>query len=139
MAQVPTKVTYKDAIVEIKAKASPIIRRFLFDIERRMKISLTGAKSGKLYARRGKTRRGGRRSHRASAPGEAPATDTGFLMSGIRARMQSQTQGVITIAAPYAIWLEEGTRFMLPRPFIRPAIDGAIARVQKGFNVTNTP
>ena len=135
---VPTKVTYKDAVIEIKQKASPIIRKFLFDIERRIKISLTGPKSGKLYPRRGKTRRGGRRMHRASAPGEAPATDSGFLMSGIRAHMQSSTTGVITIAAPYAIWLEEGTRFMLPRPFIRPAIDGAIERVNRGFNVTST-
>lgn len=131
----PTKVDYKGAVVEIKNESSKIVRKFLFDIERRMKISLTGPKSGKLYKRRGKTRRGGQRSHRASAPGEPPATDTGFLLNGIRARMESLTRGVITIAAPYALWLEEGTRFMEPRPYIRPAIDGALERVNKAFNL----
>ena len=131
---VPTKVDASGAIVEFKDEAGKIVRRFLFDIERRMKTSLTGRKSGKQYRRRGKTRQGKPRYHRASAPGEAPATDSGFLLNGIRARMQSKTVGVITIAAPYALWLEEGTRFMKPRPYIRPAIDGAIERVNKGFN-----
>lgn len=127
-------VNYSGGIVEIKSQASKLVRRFLFDIERRMKISLTGPKSGKQYKRRGKTRQGKPRFHRASAPGEAPATDSGFLLNGIRARMESTTVGVITIAAPYALWLEEGTRFMKPRPYIKPAIDGALERINKGFN-----
>ena len=143
MSSPPTKVDTSGAVVEVRDESSKIIRKFLFDIERRMKISLTGPKSGRIYRRAGKqyvTKKGDikRRKptfHRASAPGEAPATDTGFLMNGIRARMDSPIQGTITIAAPYAIWLEAGTRFMEPRPFIAPAIEGALERL--GNTVTS--
>ena len=124
------KVDPRGAYDEIKGKSSIIIKKFLFDIERRMKISLTGPKTGRKYLRRGKTKTGKPRFHRASAPGEAPATDTGFLMSGIRAQMTDFTHGIITIAAPYAGWLEFGTRKMEPRPYIRPAVDSAIERLK---------
>ncbi len=82
-------------------------------------------KSGRIYSRRGIT-------HQASAPGEAPATDTGALIASIRAGATldgEKIEGVIEARMPYAVWLEYGTRKMQPRPFLTPAIEGNRSRI----------
>ena len=68
-----------------------------------------------------------RRTHRASAAGQPPATDTGRLASSItQERSQTATGAVSTWLAgskvDYAKWLEFGTRLMDARPFMRPAL-----------------
>lgn len=70
-----------------------------------------------------------RRVHQASAPGQAPATDTGTLISGIVIDRTDVVRGRIVIAAtsPHAKHLEYGTRTMAPRPFLRRAL-----RIMKG-------
>lgn len=64
--------------------------------------------------------------HRASAPGESPATDTGFLATAIRARETEETattiKGQVVADAKYAAALEFGTRKIKPRPFLAPAL-----------------
>ncbi|MGL5116516.1 MAG: HK97-gp10 family putative phage morphogenesis protein, partial [Beijerinckiaceae bacterium] len=72
-----------------------------------------------------------RRSHQASAPGEAPATDTGTLIAGIVIDRTDVKRGRIIIAAtaPYAKALEYGTRKMAPRPFLRRALRAMRGRV----------
>ena len=63
-----------------------------------------------------------RRTHRASAPGEAPATDTGRLASSIQADIEGKSATVFT-NVEYAPWLEFGTRTIEPRPFMFPALE----------------
>lgn len=63
-----------------------------------------------------------RRKHRASAPGEAPATDTGRLANSIQADIQGKQATVFT-NLEYAPWLEFGTQEMEPRPFMVPAME----------------
>lgn len=63
-----------------------------------------------------------RRTHRASAPGEAPATDTGRLASSIQADIEGKNATVFT-NVEYAPWLEFGTRTIEPRPFMFPALE----------------
>ena len=75
----------------------------------------TGAKSGKTYKKYNPTR-----THKASAPGEAPASDTGFLVSNIRVKDQKDFVEVRSEAS-YSKFLEYGTSKMLPRPFMFPA------------------
>ena len=75
----------------------------------------SGAKSGKTYKRYNPTR-----THKASAPGEAPASDTGFLVSNIRVKEQKDVVQVRSEAS-YSKFLEYGTSKMLPRPFMFPA------------------
>jgi len=75
----------------------------------------TGAKSGKTYKRYNPTR-----THKASAPGEAPASDTGFLVSNIRVKDQKDFVEVRSEAS-YSKFLEYGTSKMLARPFMFPA------------------
>jgi phage gpG-like protein len=63
-----------------------------------------------------------KRTHRASAPGEAPATDTGRLANSLRADIQGVRATVFT-NLEYAPFLEFGTRKMAARPFLFPALE----------------
>lgn len=81
---------------------------------------LDSGKTGKVYRRRGVL-------HQASAPGEAPASDTGRLVGSILTHYENGgLTGIVSAAAEYASYLEFGTVRMEPRPFMRPALDGAI-------------
>lgn len=86
------------------------------DMQRTMVDSiLREPKSGRVYG-----------NHRASAPGEAPASDTGFLVSRILTYPDLQRMLVdIGIkaqnAVKYAGYLEFGTQNLEPRPFVKPA------------------
>jgi HK97 gp10 family phage protein len=81
-----------------------------------------GPKTGRIYKR-------GKGFHRASAPGQPPANDTGFLASSIFAEpIKGEVATKIEARAPYAVHLEFGTAKMAPRPFIRPAGDKAAAQ-----------
>tara|TARA_B100000900_G_scaffold344592_1_gene308725 strand:- start:86 stop:535 length:450 start_codon:yes stop_codon:yes gene_type:complete len=76
-----------------------------------------GSKSGKTYKRYNPTR-----THKASAPGEAPASDTGFLVSNIRVKEQKDVV-MVSSEASYSKFLEFGTSKMLARPFLFPAFE----------------
>jgi len=78
----------------------------------------TGAKSGVMYQKYNP-----RREHRASAPGQAPASDTGNLVSKIIVRQKSQDVTSVESNANYSAFLEYGTSKMQPRPFMLPAFE----------------
>ena len=83
-----------------------------------LRLILHTAKTGRLYQRRG-------RVHQASAPGEAPASDTGTLVRNITTRYSEDGKAFVGIVAAhthYAASLEYGTPRMAPRPFMRPAL-----------------
>ncbi len=62
--------------------------------------------------------------NQSSAPGEAPANQTGKLMRGI-VKQKFKSRGIefvrVVSNAAYSAWLEFGTRNMLARPFLQPA------------------
>jgi len=60
-------------------------------------------------------------SHRASAPKEPPATDTGGLIESIAFQKTGDTY-IVGSKLKYARFLEFGTQRMIERPFMRPAI-----------------
>lgn len=77
-------------------------------------------RGGRIY-RRGQigTAAGRATVQRASAPGEAPAVDSNLLRSSISAGIKKVSPGYIGIVGTdvkYAIFLEEGTGRMDPRP-----------------------
>jgi HK97 gp10 family phage protein len=85
---------------------------------------LSPPKTGRVY------RRGGV-EHQASAPGEAPASDTGRLAGSITTEyFPDQLRGRVTARTGYAAYLEFGTQRMEPRPFMRPAQDSTYDRNQ---------
>jgi HK97 gp10 family phage protein len=76
-----------------------------------------GPRSGRVY-------RSGTVTHQASAPGQAPATDTGNLAGSIGWNIEASTLTADVFAsARYAVHLELGTRHIKPRPFLVPALD----------------
>jgi len=77
---------------------------------------IRGPKTGRTYKR-------GNVSHTASAPGEAPANDLGFLVQNIKCDMSDDRTANLRSLAPYSVCLEYGTKNMEARPFLRPAGD----------------
>ena len=75
----------------------------------------TGPKSGRTYEKYNP-----RRTHKASAPGQAPASDTGNLVSQIMSVADGKNT-LVESRAEYSKFLEFGTSKMLPRPFLFPA------------------
>jgi hypothetical protein len=82
-----------------------------------------GPKTGKVYG-----------LHQASAPGEAPADRTGRLAKSLRYIVHNHEKMVVGAQAPYAGYLEKGTRGreedsssgryggIKPRPFLAKAV-----------------
>ena len=111
----------------IQARAKNEIEKALYvsgkKVEADAKLSiLSGQKSGRIYRRRTVV-------HRASAPGEAPASDTGRLVNSINTYLNRLAGGLEAVVvagrglAKYAQMLEFGTRKIAPRPFMAPALE----------------
>lgn len=90
------------------------------------KSVLEGNKSGHTYKRRSVF-------HRASAPGEAPASDTGRLVGSIHADMAGPGEATAiagSSSVKYARMLEFGTTKMAARPFFFPALEKSKAWIR---------
>lgn len=82
-------------------------------------------KTGREYPR------GRNKTHRASAPGQAPATDTGTLVSSIYNEDRGRNAKAIGSRLPYAFYLEFGTFKMDARPSWVPAVERTIPKMLK--------
>jgi phage gpG-like protein len=84
-----------------------------------------GPKSGRVYGKRG---------HRASAPGEYPASDTGRLASSVTmilpAAVAPKVTAVVGTDVMYGKYLEFGTSRMAARPWLLPSWIKAKAKVE---------
>lgn len=84
-----------------------------------VKVKLSQPGTGRTYKRRGI-------EHRASAPGQPPAVDTGRLRSSYTYETGSDGQDDVVIVGTdvdYAPPLEFGTSRMAARPHLRPAVE----------------
>ncbi len=105
-------------------------------IEENSKISIQReTKTGRIYKR-------GQVEHRASAPGEAPANDTGALVRSFNLS-SSADKMIVQIKSgggqvEYAKFLEFGTNKMEERPFMKPALEKSrkyiSERMEKAIN-----
>ena len=134
MARVTTKITnkprhsalerqYELNIKELVGRAANLVRNTAVE-----SIS-QGAKSGVTY-----TLYNPRRTHRASAAGEPPATDTGFLVNNIIVSMDIADKGLsanVESRADYSQFLEFGTSKMSARPFMQPALEENKSRIRR--------
>lgn len=73
-----------------------------------------GPATGRIYRRGGIT-------HQASAPGEAPMSDTGRLAGGVLYSTTSDLSITVFHNEMRAVWLEYGTRHIRERPAWTPA------------------
>ena len=93
------------------------------DIQARAQMAIMNPpKSGRIYRR-------GNVVHQASAPGEAPATDTGNLVNSAYTKKLGDSDYETGFTAEYAAALEFGTAKIEPRPYLRPAVEA----VKKAF------
>ncbi len=117
MGRLQAKV--KKLPLDIQAATVMGLRDIAVPMEEDVKRSIrTGARTGKIVKRYHPAR-----VVQASAPGEPPANDRGMLANSIEVDVDPvQFNLTLSAAAPYAQELEYGTRHMLPRPFLRPAL-----------------
>ena len=85
-----------------------------------------GPHTGKLYRRRSIV-------HRASAPNEAPAPDTGALLGSIYHEREGRLTAVAGSRMAYAAYLEFGTTKILPRPAWVPEVEEERPRFLKAL------
>lgn len=91
-----------------------VVRKTALDLVAHAQTEMAKPKSGRVY------KRGKGRFHVASAPGEAPAIDTGTLAGSFRIKRLSQTSYLVSVGAEHAAYMEYGTRYIAPRPFLEP-------------------
>ena len=77
-----------------------------------------------------------RRQHTASAKGEPPASDTGFLVSNITSKIKGTT-GEVTSSAEYSKHLEYGTSNMAARPFMFPSLEQNKPKILRMFKAAD--
>lgn len=139
----------KDVTVEIKGlkEVQDAIRAYQGNISKQLGLIVNAAaleavsdirraiqgppKTGREY-KRGKNRD---IIHRASAPGQAPATDTGTLVSSLYNEDRGYLTKAIGSRLPYAFYLEFGTLKIAPRPAWIPAVERAIPKMLKRVNI----
>ena len=91
--------------------------------------TLSGARSGRTYYVPSTHKK-----YTASAPGEAPASATGHLRQNIRAEIETKQADIIGYVGTeddYGAILEMGSRYILPRPWLRPSFEKAEERVKE--------
>lgn len=101
---------------EMHAKAMRICEKYAHAIEGQAKALMDEPKHGRLYQR-------GRKAHIASAPGEAPAVDTGNLKNSFRVWQYGADAWAVGPSAVYGAPLEFGTVRMGKRPFLKPSAE----------------
>lgn len=117
MLKVRAKVVFNrfpQISAQMRARAGEVVQETTQDIDADIKERMQGPKSGALYPRPGKW-------HQASAPGEAPAVDYGFLANSMQMEFPRQLLGVVYTNQDYAAPLEYGTGRVAARPFMTPA------------------
>lgn len=124
MASVSTKVVWKGdqvqaAILRGLDGGLTIAGQIVLAEVRR--LILETPKTGRIYG-----------THQASAPGESPANETGALLNGLQVvnRGNQYSRSIVIVSADgKSSLLEFGTRRMLPRPYMTPALNNTSARV----------
>ena len=121
-----------NAYRQISSETRPVIAQVLTQSAEAIRDDaaeriLQGPKTGRLY-RRG----GGDAVHQASAPGEAPADESGELANNIIAALdevETRLRADIIANSVHGIYMELGDP---SRPFLTPASEAETPRFQKG-------
>jgi hypothetical protein len=92
-----------------KEKVKGAVKETTKAIHSRVEEAMREPKTGRIYG-----------SHIASAPGEAPAIDTGLLIGSFKEHFEG-LRGIAYSPIDYAVNLEFGTPRVAPRPFYIPA------------------
>lgn len=123
MGRLQSKV--KKSSLEAQVNTVMALRGLAEPMEQDVKRELLRPKSGSVVTRYRPTRQ-----VKVSLPDEPPATDTRLLVNSIEVDVDPvQFNLTLSALAHYARHLEFGTRKMLARPFLRPALARWRARI----------
>lgn len=124
--KVSVRPRYKKVLEGYEKAAKGVVGYGLQEIRSvAVKGILAGNKSGVTYTRGGVT-------HTASAAGEYPANDTGFLASNIKvAAKPDGLSGAVESRANYSAYLEFGTSKMAARPFMQPSAEEVRPKIRR--------
>jgi hypothetical protein len=106
----------KNLIPEYRARlqrnSAAAVQKAVSDIEAETKRRMSDSKTGRIYG-----------NHQASAPGEAPAVDSGGLFNSIEGVMTAPLSGIVFTDKEYAPVLEFGGAKMEARPIFGPVAE----------------
>lgn len=127
---IDTSIVIEPKLPDFAEAAREGIHKAALEIqERAVKSIKFGKKTGRVYDHYFVTIKGRAvpietrsRSHQASAPGEAPASDEGRLTGSISTDFYPMAAEVGS-GANHGLFLEEGTDKIEPRPWLKPAAD----------------
>lgn len=131
------RATVKDQVKDINRKVVSRGVRAVNAMRNAELQVLKGQRSGRVYRKpHMKT------TYTASAPGEAPARHTGNLRMHWNGQVKSENAsggGVAVVAElesqeSYAVYLENGTSTMIPRPFVEKIKEEATPEIQKIYS-----
>jgi hypothetical protein len=109
-------VSSQQAVALANDVISQTVEDYAHRIKAHMQAGMRLPKHGRVY------KKPDGRLHRASAPGEPPAVDTGKLINSFETIFRrGGTEAEIRNEVPYAIYLEKGTKRMKKRPYAKPA------------------
>jgi hypothetical protein len=108
---------FPSIIAQIDGRIDAVVRLAAFNIAERARTSMEGAKGGRIY------RLPGGQMHQASAPGEPPAILFGTLHGSIDLDFPKPGQAFVYTTDEKAPYLEFGTIYMEPRPWLEPAAE----------------
>jgi len=111
-----------DEVVSKSAMAGALV------LEGAVKVSMQNSHGGRTYTR-------GQKTHVASAPGQPPAIDYGFLINSIQSKEEKGDAMVFTNNEA-AVPLEFGTARMQARPFMRPGVENNREAIINAIMVT---
>jgi hypothetical protein len=129
---IETSIVIDGAGLDFAADVRRGIAEAATDVHRRAVESIqSGSKSGRVYSHYFVTIKGRAvpirargKPHQASAPGEAPASDSGALASSISFEVRLGGMAAeIGSERDYGLFLEEGTDKVAARPWLKPAAD----------------
>lgn len=106
----------------MSARVGKVVQRTAQEVAASAKEKMAEGKSGRRYG-----------DHTASAPGEAPAIDSGNLAASIQIEPDGDLRAIIVVGAEYGPHLEYGTSRMAARPFLTPAMEEARPGFEKAI------
>jgi HK97 gp10 family phage protein len=110
---------FAEAGEEVRRKVEAVVTKTTIDVHRSAVQRIQrGPKTGNVY-----TKYDPNREHQASAPGEAPATDTGRLASSVSWNVDRERGGFVYTNVDYGRILEFGTTNIGPRPWLFPSLE----------------
>lgn len=76
-----------------------------------------------------------RRGVVVSKPGKPPNTDTGRLVQSIQVEFRNNgLEGIVGTNLKYGVWLEFGTQDMPARPWLKPAVQSQLKKINSRFS-----